>query len=151
MFGRDIFSWEVWMISQTNISKRLNVPTEEDVACDWDRLAEEDIVKSILAADSSISRSEAKALVKQWFVSSPVTSALKSASDEGIVLDLTRTGDAPKWADDDAFLAWAKEASGSLASNLKVCAAFKQVGNHGNHVVEQCRIGYCSVDRENNL
>lgn len=81
-------------------------------------------MKSIMTADNSILRSEAKALVKHWFVATPVAKSFKSTPEEGIVLDLTRTDDAPQWADDDAFLAWSKEASGSLVSNLKVCSTF---------------------------
>lgn len=84
------------------------------------RLTEEGIVKSILEADSGISQSDAKAMLKNWFVSAPMAESFNSKPEAGIVLDLTRTEDAPQWASDDAFLAWAKDSSSSLASNLKV-------------------------------
>lgn len=91
------------------------------MTCWWcGRLIEEGIVKSILDADSSIPQSDAKGLLKKWFVSAPLAESFKSMPEEGIVLDLTRTEDALQWADDDAFLAWAKDSSSSLASNLKV-------------------------------
>lgn len=94
------------------------------------RLAEEGIVKEILASDSSIARAGAHALVRQWFVAAPMIKALSNLAEEGITLDVTRTADCPLWADDAAFLAWAK--SEAVTSQLAVRFLYLGITTCGN-------------------
>ncbi len=75
-------------------------------------------MKNILASDSTITPAGARALLRQWFIAAPVMKALTNLAEGGITLDETRTADCPLWADDAAFLAWAKD--GSVAAQLAV-------------------------------
>lgn len=92
------------------------------------RLAEDALLRHIAAANPrGISRTEARAMLRSWFLSSPLPSVRKSNDSHrlvGVQLSIEEVSDenVALWNDDDVFMAWAESASGAarIAMELKI-------------------------------
>ena len=111
------------------------------------RLAEEEVLKHITTTDESISRTQARTLLRSWFlasqrgVPSPRSAAAQAPAPASLPAQAASASEIPQgaasprlapqeaeaaaWADDCAFLAWSAASSGTsvIAAELKVPAS----------------------------